>query len=177
MQIINIWQRCHTSNCYPGLLIFLAKFTKICEILPNTCWYNIFDTYIGHWTCFIYLKHPNLSWNFVIAMSKQCPKTTRPALYCKKLSTSHGVIIVVRANNYLCSKNLNSAGQIDFSEICPKKAKKLAVFYPLFLGEICHKNFSRNWPILLQICPKSREIWLFSATYQKPWLPVREPMS
>ena len=47
------------------------------EIFPNTCRQNIFNTYIGHYTCFIHPKRPNLSWNFVTETSKQRPKTTR----------------------------------------------------------------------------------------------------
>ena len=47
------------------------------EIFPDTCRQNIFHTYLGYYTCFIHPKHPNLSWNFVTATSKQRPKTTR----------------------------------------------------------------------------------------------------
>ena len=47
------------------------------EIFPNTYRQNIFNSYLGYWTCFIHPKRPNLSWNFVTAMSKQRPKTTR----------------------------------------------------------------------------------------------------
>ena len=46
------------------------------EIFPNTCRQNIFNTYLGYYICFIHPKRPNLSWNFVTATSKQCPKTT-----------------------------------------------------------------------------------------------------
>ena len=46
------------------------------EIFPNTCLQNIFNTYLGYYICFIHPKRPNLSWNFVNATSKQCPKTT-----------------------------------------------------------------------------------------------------
>ena len=82
-------------------------------------------------------------------------------------------------------KTLNSAGHIDaklidVSEICQKNPAKSAVCYWLFLGEVSPKNFPRNRPIFLRICPqnpskfdffplKSREIgwffcefWLFS---------------
>ena len=37
-----------------------AKLTKtreiprnLLEILPNTCWYNIFETYLGYWSCLL----------------------------------------------------------------------------------------------------------------------------
>ena len=46
------------------------------EIFPNTCRQNIFNTYLCYYICFIHPKRPNLSWNFVNATSKQCPKTT-----------------------------------------------------------------------------------------------------
>ena len=63
-------------------------------------------------------------------------------------------------------KTLNNAGHIDaklidFSEICQKNPVKPPVFYWLFLGEVCPRNFPWNRPI---ICPwTSFEIWLFSA--------------
>ena len=47
------------------------------EVFPNTCRQNIFSTYLGYETFSIHRKRPNLSWNFVTATRKQCPKTTR----------------------------------------------------------------------------------------------------
>ena len=45
-----------------------AKFPKkreiprnLPEIFPNTCRQNIFNTYLGYYTCFIHPKRPNLS--------------------------------------------------------------------------------------------------------------------
>ena len=71
---------------------------------------------------------------------------------------------------------LNNAGHIDAELIDPdrffrsiakfakKNPAKSAVFYWLFLGEVCPRNFPWNRPIFLRICPwKSFEIWLFSA--------------
>ena len=71
----------------------------------------------------IYLETLSLQW------ANNVPKLPGLHYDVKKLGTSHGVIIVVRANNYLCYKNLNSAGQIDFSEICPKKLQWNWLFF------------------------------------------------
>ena len=78
-----------------------AIFTKICEILPNTCRYDIFDTYIGHWTCFIHLKRPNLSSVETLSLQRAniVPKLPGPHYVAKKLGTSHSVIVVERAND------------------------------------------------------------------------------
>jgi len=55
----------------------------------------------------------------------------------KKLGTSHGVIVIERANDYLCYKNLTALVRSILVKFAQKIAMKLAVFYPLFLGEIC----------------------------------------
>ena len=48
---------------------------------------------------------------------------------------------------------------------------KSAVFYWLFFGEVCPWKFLQNRPVFAWICLwKSCKIWLFSETYQKPWL-------
>lgn len=52
-------------------------------------------------------------------------------------NTSHGVIVIGRANDYLCYKNLRALVRSILVKFAPKIAMKLAVFYPLFLGEIC----------------------------------------
>ena len=50
------------------------------------------------------------------------------------------------------------------AKFAKKNPAKSAVFYWLFLGEVCPRNFPWNRPIFLRICPwKSFEIWLFSA--------------
>ena len=54
-------------------------------------------------------------------------------------NTSHGVIVIGRANDYLCYKNLRALVRSILVKFAPKIAMKLAVFYPLFLGEICRQ--------------------------------------
>ena len=54
-------------------------------------------------------------------------------------NTSHGVIVIGRANDYLCYKNLRALVRSILLKFAPKIAMKLAVFYPLFLGEICRQ--------------------------------------
>lgn len=70
-------------------------------MLPNTCRYDIFDTYIGHWTCFIHLKRPNLSSVETLSLQRANNVPKLPGLHyvAKKLGTSHGVIVVERAND------------------------------------------------------------------------------
>ena len=58
------------------------KHTKYCE---NSKIWNL-SQLLGLFNC---RKHANVSWNFIIAMSKHCPKSTRCKLCCEKLSTSH----------------------------------------------------------------------------------------
>ena len=72
---------------------------------------------------FTYRKLVNLSWNFITVTCEQRPETTRLRLCCKKLGTSHDVkgfaigsflerIVVERANDDLCQKNIKNPGLI-----------------------------------------------------------------
>ena len=75
------------------------------------------------------------------------------AYFSSELLLKEPVIIPV-------NKTLNNAGHIDaklidFSEICQKHLAKSAVFHWLFLGEVSPKNFPRNRPIFLRICPEN----------------------
>ena len=89
------------------------------------------------WNLFLLLglltcrKLANLSQNFITETCKQRPKTTRRRLCCKKLGASHDVkgfaigsflerIVVERANDDLCQKNIKNSGLI---------SAKSAVFY------------------------------------------------
>ena len=77
-------------------------------------------------------------------------------------------------------KTLNNAGHIDaklidFGEIRQKIPTKLAAFHWLFLGEVCPRNFPWNRPILPLKIP--RNLTFFSATYQKPWLFLRNTIT
>ena len=64
-----------------------------------------------------------MSQNFVTETCKQCSETTRRRLCCEKLGTSHDVkgfainsflerIVIERANDDLCRKNVKKAGLI-----------------------------------------------------------------
>ena len=106
---------------------------------------------MGVFTCH---KLANLCQNFVTETCKRRPKTTRHRLCCEKLGTSHDVkgfvigsflehIVVERANDDLCLKNVKKAGLISqsiSSEFSLKITTKLAVFFQLFLGEVCPEN-------------------------------------
>ena len=113
----------------------------------------------------------NLSWNFVTETCKQRPETTRRRLCCEKLGTSNDVkgfaigsflerIVVERANDDLCLKNVKNAGlisQLISSEFSLKITTKFTVFYQLFLGKVSpptpQKKKPGNWTIFLGICP------------------------
>ena len=112
----------------------------------------------------------NLSWNFVTETCKQRPETTRRRLCCEKLGTSNGVkgfaigsflerIVVERANDDLCLKNVKNAGlisQLISSKFSLKITTKFTVFYQLFLGKVPPpppKKKPGNWTIFLGICP------------------------
>ena len=109
----------------------------------------------------------NLSWNFVTETCKQRPETTRRGLCCEKLGTSNDVkgfaigsflerIVVERANDDLCLKNVKNAGVISqsiSSEFSLKITTKLAIFYQLLFRRSLSRKFPGNWPIFLGICP------------------------
>ena len=69
-----------------------------------------------------------MSQNFVTETCKQCSETTRRRLCCEKLGTSHDVkgfaigsflerIVVERANDVVCEKNIKNAGLISAKPI------------------------------------------------------------
>ena len=79
----------------------------------------------GVFTC---RKLTNLCQNFVTETCKQRSETTRRRLCCKKLGTSHDVkgfaigsflerIVVERANDDFCKKNIKNAGLISAKPI------------------------------------------------------------
>ena len=61
---------------------------NLLEVLSNTSWNNIFETYLGYWGCVIVLA--NLSWNFITTMSKQRPKTTK-----RKYVAKHWALVMM----------------------------------------------------------------------------------
>ena len=140
-----------------------AKFTKASKTLRN----SVEILYEIH-VCTTYLKFisANLSWNFVTETCKRRPETTRHRLCCEKLGTSHDVkgfaigsflerIVVERANDDLCLKNVENAGLISqsiSSEFSLKITTKLAIFYQLLFRRSLSRKFPGNWPIFLGIC-------------------------
>ena len=108
-------------------ILYLYLFFPV-EILSNTCLYNLIRSLFQLLDLFTCRKLANLSQNFVTETCKQHPKTTRRRLCCKKLVTSHDVegfaigsflerIVVERANDDLCQKNVKKAGLISAKPI------------------------------------------------------------
>ena len=76
-------------------------------------------------------------------MCKQHPETTRRRLCCEKLGTSHDVegfaigsflrrIVVERANDNLCWKNIkNASKRLISSKICLENNHKIGRFLPI----------------------------------------------
>ena len=95
------------------------------------------------------------------------PKLPGVDYVAKKLGTSHDVkgfaigsflerIVVERANDDLCLKNVENAGLISqsiASEFSLKITTKLAIFYQLLFRRSLSRKFPGNWPIFLGICP------------------------
>ena len=122
--------------------------------------------------------------------AKRRPETTRHRLCCKKLGTSHDVkgfatgsflehIVVERANDDLCLKNVKKAGLISqsiSSEFSLKITTKLAVFFQLFLGEVFPENYCEIGRFFWEFVPKNpTKFDFFSATYQKPCIEWHDP--
>ena len=164
-----------------------AKFTKASKTLRN----SVEILYEIH-VCRTYLKFisANLSWNFVTETCKRRPETTRHRLCCEKLGTSHDVkgfaigsflehIVVERANDDLCLKNVKKAGLISqsiSSEFSLKITTKSAVFFQLFLGEVCPENCCEIGRFFWEFVPKNpTKFDFFSATYQKPCIEWHDP--
>ena len=157
-----------------------AKFTKASKTLRN----SVEILYEIH-VCTTYLKFisANLSWNFVTETCKRRPETTRRRLCCEKLGTSHDVkgfaigsflehIVVERANDDLCLKNVKNAGLISrsiSSEFSLKITTKLAVFYHLFLGNVCPENSQEIGQFFWEFVSKNpAKFDLFFTTFEKP---------
>ena len=58
------------------------------EILPNTCRYNISETYLGYWGCLI-AENLQIYLEASSPQCERCPKITRRKLCCEKLGTGH----------------------------------------------------------------------------------------
>ena len=137
-------------------------------------------------------------WGYLLAVNLQISlgtsslrsATTRRRLCCEKLGTSHDVkgfaigsflerIVVERANDDLCWKNVKNAGLISVkppisSEICPENNHKIGRFLPTACQRSLPLKFPRNFceigRFFREFCPqKSREIWLFFRDDQEPW--------
>ena len=75
-------------------------------------------------------------------------------------------------NDDLCLKNVENAGLISqsiSSEFSLKITTKLAIFYQLFLGEVCRKNSQEIGQFFWEFVPKNpAKFDLFFTTYEKP---------
>ena len=83
--------RASDISCGRGAMTFAGNL-----IIPNTCWYNIFETYLGYWSCLIPV-------NFITTMSEQRSKTTSRKLCCEKLGTSHYIKSFMPLAHFSCS--------------------------------------------------------------------------
>ena len=141
---------------------------------------------MGLFTCH---KLANLSQNFVTETCKRHPETTRCRLCCEKLGTSHDVkgfaigsflkrIIVERANDDLCQKNVKNAGLIlwlfstqislEINRFCAELAFFTDCFLVKFASKI-HPELPQNWPIFREFVLKNPAKLAFSSTTcQKP---------
>ena len=97
-----------------------TKFTKTCEIpqnlleiLSNTCWYNIFKTYLSYWGCLIAVNLQIYLETLSPQRADNVPKLPGLNYVAKKLGTSHDVknfavgsflerFVVRIVNDYLC---------------------------------------------------------------------------
>ena len=109
IRVSDIWRGCGAT-----------KFTKTCEIpqnsleiLSNTCWYNIFETYLSYWGCLIAVNLQIYLETLSPQRADNVPKLPGLNYVAKKLGTSHDVknfaigsfleCFVVRiVNYYLC---------------------------------------------------------------------------
>ena len=113
---------------------------NLLEILSNTTttYLKLFSAIGAVLNC---CKLANLSWNFITTTSKQCPKTTRRKLCCKKLGTSRDVKSLPLANfssalsvKYTLVKWVQN--QSIFSKICPENSHKIGWFLPIVFRRI-----------------------------------------
>ena len=76
----------------------------------------------------------------------------------------------IRASSFIENFPQISAKPISLSsEICSGSSHEIGRSLPIVFQRNWPRKFPRNRPFFPRICPwKSREIWLFSATYQKP---------
>ena len=92
------------------------------EILSNTCLYNIFETYFSYWGYLLAINLQNYLRTSSLKRANNIPKLTGVHyICCKKLGTSQDVegfaigsflerIVIERANDDLCKKNVKNAG-------------------------------------------------------------------
>ena len=157
------------------------------EILPNTCLYNIFETYLSYWGYLlavnlqIYLKTSSLK-----CACKQCPKTTGVdyiaknwalVMMLKALPLVHFWSILLLKEQMMTSvrKTFNTLvssaqNRSICSEICPENNHKIGCFLPILLfGEICLENSRKIGQFFHKFVPETPvKFDIFSMTYQKP---------
>ena len=82
------------------------------------------------------------------------------------------LLLKEQINDDLCLKNVENAGLISqsiSSEFSLKITTKLAIFYQLFLGEVCPKNSQEIGQFFWEFVPKNpAKFDLFFTTYEKP---------
>ena len=162
------------------------------EILPNTCLYNIFETYLSYWGYLlavnlqIYLKTSSLK-----CACKQYPKTTgidyiaknwALAMMLKALPLVHFWSILLLKVQMMTSVRRTSKTLVwsaqnrsISSEICPKNNHKMGWFLPIAFLRSLPRKFPRNsreidW-FFCKFVPKNpAKFDFFFMTYQKPCL-------
>ena len=162
------------------------------EILPNTCLYNIFETYLSYWGYLlavnlqIYLKTSSLK-----CACKQCPKITGVdyiaknwalAMMLKALPLVHFWSILLLKVQMMTSVRKTSKTLVwsaqnrsISSEICPKNNHKMGWFLPIAFLRSLPRKFPRNsreidW-FFCKFVPKNpAKFDFFFMTYQKPCL-------
>ena len=146
--------------------------------------------------CTTYLKpvSANLSWNFVTETCKQRPETTRRnyvaknwalAMMLKALALVYFWSVLLLKEQMMTSvrKTLkilvwSAQSRSISSKFSLKITTKSTVFHRLrmLFSEVCPQNSGEIGRFFREFVPiKTREIWLFSATYQKPWILWRDP--
>ena len=104
------------------------------------------------------------------------------AMTLKALPLVHfwSILLLKEQNNDdLCLKNVKKAGLISqsiSSEFSLKITTKLAVFFQLFLGEVCPENYCEIGRFFWEFVPKNpTKFDFFSVTYQKPFREWHDP--
>ena len=164
---------------------------NLVEILPNTCLYNIFETYFSYRG---YLLAVNLQIHLGTSSLKRANNVPKLpgvdyvvkkwalAMMLKALPLVHFWSILLLKEQMMTSlrKTLkmlvwSAQNRSISSKICPENNHKIGRFLPIAFGEVCPKNsheipakwvdFSANLSLKIP-----QNLAFSSATYQKPWV-------